>query len=52
MLLQKETIPAENDTLLPERAANLTNKCDISAKMLLVLQYNDHLMGEFKEFVC
>lgn len=44
VLLQKDA-PSDDDTLLLERAANLTNKCDISAKMLLVLQYSDHLMG-------
>lgn len=31
--------------LASERAANLTNVCDLNAKMLFVLPHNDHLMG-------
>ncbi|XP_062553378.1 trafficking protein particle complex subunit 11 isoform X2 [Armigeres subalbatus] len=47
VLLQKGTVlPQGDDLLASERAAHLTNNCDINAKMLFVLTHNDHLMGQ------
>ncbi|EAT46554.1 AAEL002260-PA, partial [Aedes aegypti] len=48
VLLQKgSSLPQGSDDLLAsERAAHLTNNCDINAKMLFVLTHNDHLMGQ------
>nr|XP_029726510.1 trafficking protein particle complex subunit 11 isoform X1 [Aedes albopictus] len=48
VLLQKgAALPPQSDDLLAsERAAHLTNNCDINAKMLFVLTHNDHLMGQ------
>lgn len=34
-----------DDLVASERAANLTSLCDINAKQLFVLPYNDHLLG-------
>lgn len=46
VLLQKTAPSLMNDDLVAsERAANLTSCCDINAKQLFVLPYNDHLMG-------
>lgn len=47
VLLQKGSVLAQGEDLLAsERAAHLTNNCDINAKMLFVLTHNDHLMGQ------
>lgn len=47
VLLQKgAALPQGEDLLASERAAHLTNNCDINAKMLFVLTHNDHLMGQ------
>lgn len=46
VLLQKNSQSASSDDLLAsERAANLTSNCEINAKCLFVLPYNDHLLG-------
>jgi hypothetical protein len=46
VLIQKGVpLPQNEELLASERAANLTNLCELNAKLLFVLQHNDHLMG-------
>lgn len=52
VLLQKGApgVPAGEDSVSTERSANLASVCDINQKMIFVLPYNDHLMGELSFF--
>lgn len=46
VLLQKgQPLPPGEDLLASERVTNLTSVCDINPKMVLVLNYQEHLIG-------
>lgn len=46
VLVQKDSPRQQGeDPLSAERAGNLSSVCDINQKMIFVLPYNDHLMG-------
>lgn len=53
VLLQKSSpnSAGELDSISNERTANLASVCDIHQKMIFVLPYNDHLMGNTSDFV-